>query len=138
MIIKAKLLIILSSLVIILCCANKAQADLTEDDVDYTNALITQENFNFNKTPLNKLLRGVINTTTCLGEVPTEVYNVSRKNDPLIGATLGFTKGFVLAIFRGISGIFDAVTFIVPPYNRPLMEPEYVFDRWDDAFVYDY
>jgi putative exosortase-associated protein (TIGR04073 family) len=123
--------------IFIFCFTDITNADLTKDDVDYTNAIITEENFSFNKTPLNKLWRGVINTTTCLGEVPTEVYDISKKNNTFVGLTLGFTKGLVLAVFRGLSGIFDAVTCIIPPYNRPLMEPEYVFDKWDGVFVYD-
>jgi putative exosortase-associated protein (TIGR04073 family) len=83
-------------------------------------------------TPLNKLGRGAVNIASCITEVPFEMVKVSQEKDPLVGCTLGLAQGFFNAVMRGFTGFIDVITFPIPPYNRPLMEPEYVFKGTDD------
>jgi len=88
---------------------------------------------NYDNTALNKLGRGLINTGTCWMEIPTSIFKVSKEKDPLTGTTLGTAEGLVNGVLRGLTGIFDTVTFILPPYNKPLMNPEYVLQEADQA-----
>lgn len=87
---------------------------------------------NYEKTPLNKLGRGVVNVLTCWAEIPGEVVKVSSEKNELAGITLGVAEGMFTSLIRGITGLFDTVTFIIPPYNRPLMEPEYAWQSMID------
>jgi len=41
-------------------------------------------------------------------------------------------EGTITAVIRGFTGIFDALTFFAPPYDQPLMEPEYAINRADE------
>lgn len=99
-----------------------------------SSALIDTRDMRYEKTPLNKLGRGIINTLTCWAEIPAEAYKVSQDKDPLTGCTLGVVEGFFTAMLRGLTGIFDAVTFIIPPYDKPLMKPEYALTSAFEKF----
>ena len=88
---------------------------------------------NYDNTALNKLGRGLINTGTCWAEIPASILKVSKEKDPLTGTTLGTAEGAVNCVLRGLTGIFETVTFILPPYNKPLMRPEYALPAADQA-----
>ncbi|MDD4953429.1 MAG: exosortase system-associated protein, TIGR04073 family [Candidatus Omnitrophica bacterium] len=92
---------------------------------------IVADDIAYENSPINKLGRGTINTATCWAEVPARVFEVSNRHDPLTGFTLGTVEGVFTGIFRGLTGIFDAVTFIIPPYDEPIMQPEYALTRAD-------
>ena len=72
-----------------------------------------------------KLESGVINTTTSWTDIPREMANVSEEENLVSGCTLGFGKGVVYGLGRGIAGVIDMATFSVAPTEKPLMEPEY-------------
>ena len=76
-----------------------------------------------------KLGRGVANTLTGWVELPKNVYNTSREDNPLAGLTLGLAKGIGMTLVRTGAGIYEAVTFPIPvPEDyKPILEPEYVF-----------
>lgn len=84
------------------------------------------------KSPINKLGRGAINTATFWAEVPAGVFRVSEDRGPALGVTLGIAEGAFTALLRGMTGIFDLVTFAIPPYNKPLMKPEYALQNLDE------
>jgi len=88
----------------------------------------------YDRTPLNKLGRGLINTLTCWVEIPAEAVKVGQEKDPLTGCTLGVVEGFVTGIIRGATGIFDVATFMIPPYNKPIMKPEYALTSAFEKF----
>lgn len=99
-----------------------------------TSSAIDTSNMKYERYPLNKLGRGLVNTLTCWIEVPAQVLKVSGDRDPFIGCTLGLAEGFCTALMRGVTGVFDVATFIVPPYNRPLMRPEYAITSFEDKY----
>jgi putative exosortase-associated protein (TIGR04073 family) len=88
------------------------------------------------KTPFNKLTRGAVNTATFLCEVPASIWYVSENRNPLAGWTIGAVEGAGIAAMRLGSGLFDLVTFAFPPYNKPLMKPEYAFESAIDKMSY--
>ena len=95
---------------------------------------IDLSNIEYDNSPANKLGRGLINTATCWAEVPGEVARVSKEKDPLIGFTLGLAQGVMNTIIRGAVGIYDTLTCVIPPYNKPELQPEYALQSADESF----
>lgn len=89
----------------------------------------------YGKTPLNKLGRGVINVSTFYLEIPAAVFRVSDEtNNEILGVTLGTAEGLFTALLRGMVGLYDTVTFLIPSYSKTLMKPEYAIDSMDQAY----
>jgi putative exosortase-associated protein (TIGR04073 family) len=80
------------------------------------------------KTPVNKLMRGLVNCLTCLVELPAAICDITKRKGPLLGSTLGVVDGIFTSFMRLGTGAFDAVTFVIPPYDKPLLKPEYAID----------
>jgi len=83
-------------------------------------------------TPVTKLVRGFSNQVTSWIEVPKQVYKVSTEREPITGLLFGSIKGVCYGIIRATEGVYDVVSFLVPPYDKPLMTPEFVSEGWDD------
>jgi putative exosortase-associated protein (TIGR04073 family) len=105
---------------------NVARAE-DEESSSFDTADIQYQN-----SPVNKLGRGLVNTATCWAEIPGEFARVSNETNPAIGLTLGFAQGTINAIIRGAVGILDTLTFFAPPYDKPLMQPEYALVSADE------
>ena len=78
---------------------------------------------------LTKLTRGVVNTATGVLEIPLQTMDNDIKGNALVSATGGFASGVASAVTRTVSGIWDIVTFVLPPYDKPLVKPETLFER---------
>ena len=83
-------------------------------------------------TPVTKLVRGLSNQITSWIEVPKQVYKVSTEREPITGLLFGSIKGVCYGVIRAAEGVYDMVSFLVPPYDKPLMTPEFVSEGWDD------
>jgi putative exosortase-associated protein (TIGR04073 family) len=103
-----------------------ADEGLTKEE-EVASGIDTHE-ITIRKTPLNKLARGLLNSVTFLAEVPGSVAQVYKKRGPFQGCTIGICDGFATSFVRLATGLFDAVTFVLPPYDKPLLEPEYAFE----------
>jgi len=99
--------------------------------------LVDTADMRYQKSPLNKLGRGLLNVVTSPNEIPAGIYRVSRDKGDFVGVTLGTVEGFCTFLIRGAVGIYDSVTFVIPPYNKPIMQPEYAFQSLEDSF-HDY
>jgi putative exosortase-associated protein (TIGR04073 family) len=120
-------------MVLVAVCIMALAANVYASELISQDDTIQSNNVNSNNTALNKLGRGLINTGTCWAEIPASIFKVSKEKDPLVGTTLGTAEGIVNGVWRGLTGIFDAVTFAIPPYNKPLMKPEYALAGADQA-----
>jgi putative exosortase-associated protein (TIGR04073 family) len=87
----------------------------------------------YDKSPINKLGRGLLNTVTFFNEVPAGFFTVSAEKDEIAGWTIGLVDGVATSLLRLFSGVFDTVTFILPPYNKPLMTPEYSWQSLEQS-----
>lgn len=88
----------------------------------------------YGKTPFNKLTRGVLNMSTFYFEIPAGVMRVAKEKDNyFIGSTIGTAQGFFACMLRALTSVFDTATFLIPPYNKPIMEPEYTIQSLDQA-----
>jgi len=99
-----------------------------------SSPVIQADEINYQDSPANKLGRGIGNTATCWAEIPQGMIDVSQKSDPFLGATLGFFQGTFTALVRGATGLYDTITFAIPPYDKPLMQPEYALQNADGKF----
>ena len=70
-----------------------------------------------------KLMRGALNTTTGWTELPFQVA-AQTAQDPYKGMTYGFMDGLATGLKRTLYGAWDLVTFPMPPYDKPVMDPE--------------
>jgi putative exosortase-associated protein (TIGR04073 family) len=123
-------LIVCVLVLLLLMAAGTGVRVVYAQDEDTAFSLDT-ENFDYQNTPVNKLGRGIVNTASCWAEIPGEIARVSKQSDPVIGFTLGLAQGTINTIIRGAVGIFDMLTFLVPPYNKPEMKPEYALQSAD-------
>jgi putative exosortase-associated protein (TIGR04073 family) len=105
-----------------------AYAEEASDD----GAWVDSRTIDYTNSAVNKLGRGIINTATCWAEIPGQIAEVSRKQDPVIGWTLGLVEGTCTALVRGVTGIVDILTFAAPPYDKPNMKPEYALTSADE------
>ena len=77
--------------------------------------------------PPHKLSRGAINMTTGWAELPMQMAHESSDSNIYQGMTYGFMDGLSTGLKRTMYGVWDFVTFPVPPHDHPVMEPETVF-----------
>lgn len=79
---------------------------------------------------MDKLQRGAINTTTGWLELANQpVLEVKNSDQPLVGAFVGFGKGILAGLQRTGYGLADSLSFPLGPHDRPVMEPETLFEK---------
>lgn len=83
-----------------------------------------------------KLVRGVTNVTTGIAEIPKQSYLTIRDRGN-IGYVVGPLKGVGMAFYRTLIGAVETVFFMVPQpgYYDPLIDPEYVWNGWEEKRV---
>ena len=75
-------------------------------------------------TALNKLSRGALNTALGWMEVPYRITERDRSDQPVYSFVHGFLYGIGMATVRTLYGLWDLVTFPLPPYDGPTLDPE--------------
>ena len=76
---------------------------------------------------LTKLGRGLNNALTGWIEIPDHMYEVSKEHNVGMGMTYGAVKGAAYCTARTTAGAIEAGTFMLPEYDKPIMEPKYKF-----------
>jgi len=76
-----------------------------------------------------KLVRGVTNLATGIGEVPKQIYLIGQKEGWVQGVSRGPFEGLGMFIARTVGGAYEILTFPIPvPSNyQPMLLPEYVW-----------
>ena len=82
----------------------------------------------FAENCFDKLGRGLINGATGWCEYPKQIVETSKEDNAAVGLTWGQLKGVGMGIARTGLGVYDTATFFLPPYDKPVMEPKYVFE----------
>ncbi|MCX5706388.1 MAG: exosortase system-associated protein, TIGR04073 family [Candidatus Omnitrophica bacterium] len=112
-----------------------AQAGYDDDYVEVGTIqrvnVIDADKIPYERTPLNKLERGVINALTFWLELPAEVAKLSKERDPAYGTSVGMVNGTITGAVRLGTAGFDMATFLVPSYDKPIMKPEFAYQRAD-------
>ena len=83
-----------------------------------------------------KLVRGVANVATSLGEIPKQSYLMVRDRGG-IGYVVGPLKGMGMAFYRLFVGVTETAFFLVPQpgYYDSMINPEYVWQGWEEKQV---
>jgi putative exosortase-associated protein (TIGR04073 family) len=81
----------------------------------------------FAENALSKLGRGLINGATGFCEYPKQIVETSKEHNVAVGLTWGQLKGVAMGVARHGMGAYDTATFYLPPYDKPVLDPEYVF-----------
>ncbi|MFA5096237.1 MAG: exosortase system-associated protein, TIGR04073 family [Candidatus Omnitrophota bacterium] len=89
----------------------------------------------YNDCPIRKAGDGAMNALSSWTDIPTEVAYQTQDSNILLGLTVGLGRGIVFGVARGTAGLVDVGTSPFPPYDKPLMEPEYTVKNPDqDGF----
>ena len=133
---KNIILVLILVSVISLMFSTCAQADYEADEYIYFGDIKQLPVVNLDKIPygqraVNKLDRGLVNGATFWLEIPAEIAKVSNEQNPLMGVTVGAAHGLVASVIRAGSAVFDTVTFLAPPFDKPVVKPEYALNRAD-------
>lgn len=96
-------------------------AQARADDISYINGAC------------RKLGRGLSNVVTCPLELVRTPTIVGRREGNLAALSIGLVEGLARTLGRGVTGIFEIVTFYaeIPKNFEPLMKPEFVWARGD-------
>ncbi len=74
----------------------------------------------------SKLRRGLANFATGWVEIPIAMDKSIKESNIVFGIVVGAVKGTVKGIARTAAGVFDVVTFPVPPYGKTWISPEFI------------
>jgi putative exosortase-associated protein (TIGR04073 family) len=76
-----------------------------------------------------KLMRGVANFATGVGEFPKQIYLIGKKEGWVQGVFRGPVEGLGMFIARTVGGVYEIVTFPIPVPSgyQPMLLPEYVW-----------
>lgn len=129
-----KILVLVYTAVIILLIAINLCAQPLEPLNLPSSSLIKPLEDVYTDTPIDKLSLGAINTATSWADIPKQISEVSQQENIFLGLTMGFGQGLVLGLARGMSGVVDMATCGLPPYDEPLMKPEYKVEQPEKEF----
>lgn len=82
----------------------------------------------FAENCFHKLGRGLVNSATGWCEYPKQIVETSKEQNVAVGLTWGQIKGVAYGVARHGLGAYDTATFYLPPYDKPVLEPETVFE----------
>ena len=82
----------------------------------------------FAENCFDKSGRGLINTATGWYEYPKQIVETTKEHNIAVGFTWGQIKGLGMGVARYGMAIYDIATFYLPPYDEPVIEPEYAFE----------
>jgi len=74
-----------------------------------------------------KLMRGLANCATFYMEIPHRISEKNNESGLYDAFTLGAIKGFAMALFRGVAGMYETATFYFPMpenYEPFINDPE--------------
>ena len=96
-------------------------------------AELSDEDLSWSGTPIHKLERGLINIFSSPLELPASMMSVADEKGEVFGFLIGTIEGVFTTLFRAVSGVYDTVTFLIPSYSKPIMEPEYAIQSLQNA-----
>lgn len=80
------------------------------------------------ETFLDKLGRGLANGATGWMEYPKQIVETSKEHNLGMGLGYGQIRGVSKGLERTGAGVYDIVTFYLPPYDLVLVDPEFILE----------
>jgi len=106
-------------LLLVTCGAAIAQEGVPAPPPAATTPTTPQQGWQY--TIFTKLGRGIGNIILSPIEIPVTSFNVSAETDVSVGLTVGIIAGAAAGAERAVAGAVDIVTFLFPPYDRPII-----------------
>ncbi|MFH0855830.1 MAG: exosortase system-associated protein, TIGR04073 family [Candidatus Omnitrophota bacterium] len=82
-------------------------------------------------SPVSKAGDGTLNAVSAWVDIPRGISEETQDSNLFLGLTIGLGKGLVTGVKREAAGIVDVATCGFPPYDKPLMAPEYKVNNPD-------
>ena len=82
-------------------------------------------------TPINKASDGVLNVVSAWIDIPEAISDEAADSNLLTGWTIGLGRGVALGVKREAAGLVDFTTCAFPPYDKPMVAPEYTVNHPD-------
>lgn len=95
------------------------------DTTAFLERVNSPEDVYYNGSAVTKGSEGLLNVTTFWAEVPQEIYDTTADSNILNGLTFGFARGLIYGFGRGAAGVIDTTTCVLPPYDDPIVQPQY-------------
>ena len=98
-----------------------------------TTTAVAEEKPSYVNGALRKFGRGLANIATCPAELVRVPTLVGRQDGNVAALSVGLVQGTWRTALRGIAGVYEVTTFIVPiPRDfRPVITPEFVYAHGD-------
>ena len=94
-------------------------------------AIFLMSSMSYADDPIKKLGRGIANMLTFPLELPKGIGDANREDGPLAAASYGVLKGLFDGCVRGIVGVYETVTFLIPipaDYAPIVKDPEFFLE----------
>jgi len=82
-------------------------------------------------SPISKAGDGVLNAVSAWVDIPEGISDEAVNTNIFLGLTIGLGKGLADGVKREVAGIADFATCGFPPYDKPLVAPEYEVNHPD-------
>ena len=93
-------------------------------------ALLFVANASYADSPLKKFGRGFSNIITCPLDVVDGIVDAHKENGVIAASTWGVMSGFFRMGGRALCGMYEMVTFVLPPYDPIIKNPEFHLEGW--------
>ena len=93
-------------------------------------AFLFVANVSYAESPGKKAVRGLVNLLSCPLEISNGVGDAFEENGILAASTWGVVDGFLRMGGRGLCGLYEAITFPLPPYDPIIKNPEFLLEDW--------
>ena len=86
------------------------------------------------QTAARKAGRGLAGITCSFLDIPGNMVEVTRRDGPVMGMTVGLAIGIGKSVARTLIGVYELLSspFEAPPGFEPILEPEFPWSYFDD------
>jgi putative exosortase-associated protein (TIGR04073 family) len=86
-------------------------------------------------TAARKCGRGLANMVVGVLAIPGEIVKETRASSPARGFTVGFAMGLGMLVVRELVGVYEFISspFPIPEGFKPIIEPEFPWDYFDES-----
>ncbi|MDO8661884.1 MAG: exosortase system-associated protein, TIGR04073 family [Candidatus Omnitrophota bacterium] len=92
---------------------------------------LNADNNIYENCPISKAGDGALNAALAWVDIPKGISEETEDSNLFLGLTIGLGKGLIVGVKREAAGIIDLATCGFPPYDKPLMTPDYKVNQPD-------
>ncbi len=85
----------------------------------------------YNNCPISKAGDGMLNAVSAWIDIPKGINQETQETNLFLGLTIGLGRGVINGFTREAAGVVDVATSGFPPYDNPLIAPDYKVNQPD-------